>query len=133
MTVAPGTCRPCSWRLYWCPGVTEEEFLSGFTAESAAVRALGEGLARAEAARKRAGALSNPRADFWREQPDANPRVTNWTLSWTPPLDGRYGLGKKGADAGLAAARERLSSDKADLRRGSARPSRPGADRWRGC
>ena len=97
--------------------VTEEEFLSGLTAESPAIRALTDGLARAEAARKRAGTLANPRADFWREQPDANPRVTNWALSWTPPLDGRYGLGKKGADAGLAAAREQLAVDKAALRR----------------
>lgn len=98
-------------------GVTEEEFLSGFTGDSAAVRALTEGLARAEAARKRAGTLANPRADFWREQPDENPRVTNWTLSWTPPLDGRYGLGKKSADAGLAAAKERFYADRAGLRR----------------
>lgn len=97
--------------------VTEQEFLSAFTEESSAVRALTEGVARAEAARRRAGLFSNPRVDFWREEPDANPRVTNWTLSWTPPLDGRYGLGKKGADAGLAAARQRLSADKAGLRR----------------
>lgn len=98
-------------------GVTEEEFLSAFTAESTAVRALTEGLARAEVARKRAGLLTNPRADFWREQPEANPRLTNWTFSWTPPLDGRYGLGRRSADAGLAAARERFSTDKAQLRR----------------
>lgn len=98
-------------------GVTEEEFLSGFTRESAAVRALTEGLAQAKAARKRAGLLANPRADFWREQPDESARVTNWTLSWTPPLDGRYGLGKKSADAGLAAARERFAANKAGLRR----------------
>jgi cobalt-zinc-cadmium efflux system outer membrane protein len=97
--------------------VSEEEFLSAFSAESTAVRALTEGLARAEATRQRAGVLSNPRLDFWREQPDANPRVTNWTLAWTPPLDGRYGLGKQAADAGLAAARERLAGDKAALRR----------------
>jgi len=97
--------------------ITEAEFLSGITAESAAVRALTEGVGRAEAARKRAGVLSNPRIDFWREQPDANPRVTNWTVGWTPPLDGRYGLGKEAADAGLAAARERFSADKAGLRR----------------
>lgn len=97
--------------------VTEEQFLSAFTPDSAAGRVLTEGVARAEAARKRAGVLPNPRADFWREQPDQNPRVTNWTLSWTPPLDGRYGLGKKAAEAGVAAARERLSVDTAGLRR----------------
>lgn len=98
-------------------GVTEEEFLSAFTTESAAVQALTEGLARVEAARTRAGVLTNPRADFWRERPAESPRLSNWTLSWTPPLDGRYGLGKKSADAGLAAARERFSADKAGLRR----------------
>lgn len=97
--------------------VTEEQFLSAFGAESAAVRALGETEGRAEAARARAGALENPRIDFWREQPDANPRVTNWTLGWTPPLDGRFGLGKQAADLGLAAARERFAADKAALRR----------------
>jgi len=96
--------------------IGEPEFLSGITAESAAVRALDQDLARAEAARRKAGLLENPRLDFWREQPDSNPRVTNWTLSWTPPLDGRYGLGKKSADAGVAAARERLRLDKATLR-----------------
>lgn len=97
--------------------VTEEEFLSALTAETTAVRALTEDLARAEAARRQAGMLENPRFDFWRERPHANPRVTNWTVAWTPPLDGRYGLGKKAADAGLAAARERLARDKALLRR----------------
>lgn len=97
--------------------LTEDEFLSGLTADSAAVRALSDDLARAEAARMRAGTLANPRAEFWREQPDANPRVTNWTLSWTAPLDGRHALGKRSADAGVAAARERLAVDKAALRR----------------
>lgn len=110
------------WALNLAPdagaqSVTEEEFLSAFTAEKAAARALGEGLARAEAVRRRAGTLANPQVDFWREQPDENPRVTNWTLSWTPPLDGRYALGKKSAETGLAAARERFSADKAGLRR----------------
>jgi cobalt-zinc-cadmium efflux system outer membrane protein len=96
--------------------ISEAEFLSGVTAESSAVRALDEDLSRAEAVRRRAGLLENPRLDFWREQPEANPRVTNWTLSWTPPLDGRYALGRKSADAGVAAARERLRIDKAALR-----------------
>ena len=96
--------------------VTEEQFLAGFTDDHVAVRALREGLAAAEAARVRAGAISNPRVELWREQPDANPRLTNWTLAWTPPLDGRFGLGKKAADAGIAAARERLAADRARLR-----------------
>src|SRR5262245_62078188 len=96
--------------------VTESEFLAGVNAESAAVRSLGEGVAAAEAARIRAGVPTNPRVDFWQERPDANPVVTNWTLSWTPPLDRRYGVGKKAADAGLAAARERLAASKLALR-----------------
>jgi outer membrane protein TolC len=98
-------------------GVTEEQFLSAFTGESPAVRALTEGLARAEAAQRRARTLANPRADFWREAPEANPRLVNWTVAWTPPLDGRYGLGKRAADAGVEAAQQRLSVEKAGLRR----------------
>src|SRR5262245_47400961 len=75
--------------------ITEAEFLSGLNPESAAVRSLGEALARAEAARRRAGLLQNPRVDFWRESPDGAARVTNWTLAWAPPLDGRYGPARK--------------------------------------
>lgn len=97
--------------------VTEEEFVGGVTDSHAAVRALQEGLAVAQAARVRAGTPANPRAEFWREQPDDSPRLTNWTLAWTPPLDGRFGLGKKAADAGVAAARDRLALDRARLRR----------------
>lgn len=37
-------------------------------------------------------------------------------MAWTPPIDGRFGLAKKAADAGVAAARERLASDRAQLR-----------------
>jgi outer membrane protein TolC len=96
--------------------LTEEQFLSGVTESHVAVRALQEGLDVAEAARIRAGALSNPRAEFWREQPESNPRLTNWTLAWTPPLDGRFGLGKRAADAGVAAARERVAEDRTRLR-----------------
>ena len=96
--------------------VTEGAFLAAIDGEHPAVRALGEGLARAEAARRRAGTLANPRFEFWREQPDANPRLTNWTVAWTPPLDGRFGLGKRAAAAGVAAARERLAAERARLR-----------------
>jgi cobalt-zinc-cadmium efflux system outer membrane protein len=96
--------------------VTEEAFLAALGADQFAPRALGEDLARAEAARRRAGTLENPRLDFWREQPDPGQRVTNWTLAWTPPL-GRYGLGKRAADAGVAAAREGLLVEAAGLRR----------------
>ena len=96
--------------------VSEQDFLAEFTEGHAALRALQEGLAAAEAARVRAGTVSNPRLEFWREQPDANPRLTNWTLAWTPPLDGRFGVGKRAAEAGAFAARERLVADSARLR-----------------
>jgi outer membrane protein TolC len=96
--------------------VSEQDFLAGFGEDHVALRALQDGLAAAEAARVRAGTVSNPRLEFWREQPDANPRLTNWTLAWTPPLDGRFGLAKQAADAGLGAARERLAADRARLR-----------------
>jgi outer membrane protein TolC len=97
--------------------VTEEAFLAALDQDHAAVRALGADLARAEAARRRVGALANPRIEVWREQPDENPTLTNWTIAWTPPLDGRLGLGKSAADAGVAAARAELALDRAGLRR----------------
>ncbi len=97
--------------------LTEEAFLAGLNQAHPAMRALGDDLARAEAARRRAGTLANPRFEFWREQPEANPTLTNWSLAWTPPLDGRLGLGKRAADAGVAAAREELALDEAGLRR----------------
>jgi outer membrane protein TolC len=97
--------------------VTEDEFLAAIDEEHDALRSLAEGLGRAEGARLEARTLPNPRLEFWREEPDSNPEVTNWTLAWTPPLDGRYGLGKKAAEAGLAAARGRFDADRAALRR----------------
>jgi len=97
--------------------VTEEKFLSALDEGHVGVRSLTDGIARAEGARLRAGTLANPRFDFWREDPEDNPRVTNWTLAWTPPLDGRYGLGKRAAEAGEEAARLRFEVDRATLRK----------------
>jgi outer membrane protein, heavy metal efflux system len=97
--------------------VTEEGFLSALNDNNAAVQSLKDGLARAEGARVQARTLSNPRLDFWREEPESNPQTTNWTLAWTPPLNGRYGLGKKAAEVGLAAARDRFEADRAEVRR----------------
>lgn len=96
--------------------LTESAFLAGVTTESAAVRGLGEELAHAEAARRRAGTLANPRIDWWREAPDSDPRVTNLTLAWTPPVDGRRRQHTRASQAGLAAARERLTLEHAGLR-----------------
>jgi outer membrane protein TolC len=97
--------------------LTEEEFLAGIDGGHAAVRALTAGTAAAAAAEIRARTPANPRLDYWSERPDANARVTNWTLAWQPPLDGRYGLGKRAAAAGAAAARERHAAGRAEIRR----------------
>ncbi len=97
--------------------VTEDDFLAALDENHAALQSITEGIARAEGVRVRARTLANPRLDFWREEPESHPRVTNWTLAWTPPLDGRYGLGKKAAEAGVAAARERFDADRAAIRR----------------
>lgn len=97
--------------------LTEDEFLSALDERHAAVQALGDGVARAEAQRRRAGLLANPRLEFWREQPRDNPRLTNWTLAWTPPFDGRRGLARRAGDAGVAAAQAEWSAERAALRR----------------
>jgi len=98
-------------------GVTESQFVEGVGAEHAAARALGEDLARAEALRRRAAALANPRFEFSREQPDDSPRQDTWSLAWVPPVDGRRGLARGAAEAGLEAARERVALERARLRR----------------
>ncbi|MCM2258365.1 MAG: TolC family protein [Vicinamibacteria bacterium] len=97
--------------------VTEEQFLAAAGENHAAIRALGGELAQAESERRRAGTLANPRLEFWREEPDAVSTLTNWTVAWTPPLDGRFGLGKQAADASVAAAREELKLGQAEVRR----------------
>ena len=97
--------------------VTESEFLAGFGLEHAGVRALGEDLARAEAVRRRATMLGNPRVEFSREQPDNSFRQDTWTLAWAPPIDGRRGLARGAAQAALEAARERTAFEHARLNR----------------
>ena len=96
--------------------VSEASFLAA--AEGLARRTLVEDVASAEAMRGRAGLLANPKLEAGREQPDGNPRQTTWSLSWSPPLDGRRGLSIDAADAGLRAAQARLDADRLSLRRG---------------
>lgn len=97
--------------------LTEATFLGAIEGDGVAVRALTEDLARAEAARRRAGTLGNPRVEFEREAPEGNPEQTTWTAAWAPPLDGRLGLTREAAEAGLAAARQRFAADRLRLRR----------------
>jgi hypothetical protein len=89
----------------WAQDVTEKEFLSALRGDGPAERALEDDLARAEAAAQRSRTLANPSLEFYREAPEDNPEVTNWTLAWTPPLDGRFGLSRDAADRGVSASR----------------------------
>jgi outer membrane protein TolC len=97
--------------------LTEPAFLAGFDENHVAVQSLTEDVARAEAARRRAGTLGNPRVEFEREAPEDNPKQTTWTAAWAPPLDGRLRLAREAAETGLAAARERFAADRVRLRR----------------
>lgn len=97
--------------------VSESEFLGGLGPEHFGLRALGEDVARAEALRRRATALGNPRVEFSREQPAESLRQDTWTLAWAPPIDGRRGLARGAAQAGLEAARERTAFERARLLR----------------
>lgn len=94
----------------------EQEFLAEIRDDHPSVLALGEELSRAEAARVRAGTLTNPRLEVLREQPDPNARQTTYTLSFAPPLDGRLSAAKHAAEEGLAAARLRLQYERLALR-----------------
>lgn len=97
--------------------VTEEDLLAALRPGHPAVAALGEELARAEGARRRAGTPANPRFEVLREEPDPNARQTTWSLSFVPPLDGRLALAKRAADAGVEAARRRREHEERILRR----------------
>lgn len=97
--------------------ITESDYLAPLQRDgSPSVLALGEELARAEAARIRAGTLSNPRLSYEREAPEENPVQNTIALAWSPPLDGRLGLAKAAADAGVEAARLRLTLERTRLR-----------------
>ena len=83
--------------------ITEAAFVEGVTVEHPAVRALGEDVAAAEAAQRRAGLFANPSLQFDREHPEDNPRQDTWSVTWTPPLPGKYLLGRKAGNAAVRA------------------------------
>ena len=97
--------------------VSEPEFLEGLGPQHAGMRALGDDIARAAALRRRATTLGNPRVEFSSEQPADSLRQDTWTLAWAPPIDGRRGLARDAAQAGLESARERTAFERARLRR----------------
>lgn len=96
--------------------ITEAEFVDHVTAQHPALRVLGDDLAAAEASRRRAGLFANPSVAFDREHPDDNPRQDTWSVTWTPPLPGKYVLGRRAAYAAVAAERLRLDAERLRVR-----------------
>jgi outer membrane protein TolC len=95
--------------------LTEEEFLAPLTEEHPAIVALMERLASAEGER-RASTVANPQLGFDREAPDGTAHQSVFWLSWQPPLDGRRGLRKRAAAAGVRAAESEFDWAKLQLR-----------------
>lgn len=95
--------------------LTESEFLAPITAGHPAVVALTERLAGAEGERRTA-TWANPEFGFDREAPDGAAKQSIWWLRWQPPLDGRRGLRKDAAEAGLLAAESDFEWAKLHLR-----------------
>jgi outer membrane protein TolC len=96
--------------------LTEEEFLSVLDEQHPAVLALSRDLGTAEAKRKQAALLRDPRLEIMREQPDNVPRETVWGIAWVPPLDGRRRWAVREAEAAVEAERSSLDSELARLR-----------------
>jgi cobalt-zinc-cadmium efflux system outer membrane protein len=90
--------------------VREQDFLAGISEGHPALAATGRPLVEAEAALQRARTLSNPFVEALYEDPQEVARQTTVTLSWTPPLDGRRGVGIRAAEAGVAAAEKRTAA-----------------------
>jgi len=98
------------------PVFTEAEFLSVLDDEHPASLALSGELGAAEAKRKQAAVLQDPRLEFGREQPDNLPRETVWGVAWTPPIDGRRRWAIREAEAAVEAERSILDSGLTRLR-----------------
>ena len=95
--------------------LTEEEFLALLQAGHPAVVALTERLALAEGER-RGVTWNNPEIGFDREAPRGAAKQSIWWLRWQPPLDGRQGLRKRAAEAGVRAAESEFVWTKLRLR-----------------
>jgi outer membrane protein TolC len=96
--------------------INEAEFVGRVTAVHPALRALAGEAAVAEAARRRAGLFANPSLELEREHPEDNPRQDTWSVTWTPPLPGKYILGRRVADAAVTAERLRLDAERVRIR-----------------
>ena len=95
--------------------LTESEFLAPLTEGHPAIVALTERLARAEG-ELRAATVLNPELGFDREAPDGATSQSVYWLSWQPPVDGRRGLRKRAAEAGMRAAASDFDWSKLQLR-----------------
>lgn len=95
--------------------VSEAEFLAPLESGHPAIAALRLDLAEAEAAAISARTLPNPELGATREAPGTAEQL-DLTVSWRPPDPGRRRLAQAAADAGVEAARARLTADRAGLR-----------------
>jgi cobalt-zinc-cadmium efflux system outer membrane protein len=84
--------------------VSEQAFLDTIEADARVKAILSERLTAAQAELDRAGLIPNPEGSWEREAPSGIPPQVTWALSWAPPIDGRLGLRKGAARAGLRAA-----------------------------
>jgi outer membrane protein TolC len=95
--------------------LTEDRVLATLTADHPAVAALRRELGEAEAELVRARTLANPELGVTHEAPGDAEQI-DLTLSWQLPHPGRRRLGTAAAEAGVAAARARLTAAESALR-----------------
>ena len=97
--------------------VTEEAFLAAVDGSHPAARARAGELGAAQAERRRAKLLSDPRLEIGLEELENAERETVWGVAWTPPVDGRRGLAIRAAEAAVEAEQGLLAASLLDLRR----------------
>jgi len=101
--------------------LTEKAFLAGVDGVHPASRALAGELRAAEAERRRAALLSDPRLELTREELDDVERESISSVAWTPPIDGRRRWAVLAAEAGVDVERGllewRMAEQHRDVRR----------------
>lgn len=94
----------------------ESTFLSSAMAQEHVSAVLSERVSSARGELSRAGLYTNPELGFEREAPRGGIEQDTWSISWTPPLDGRILARRRAARAGLRAAEFDLESSRLALR-----------------
>ena len=92
-------------------GITEAEFLARVAQDHPAAVVLQERLIEATG-ELQSSRVENLSVGVEREAPEGAAAQTTAVLSWRPPFDGRRGLAKRAAEAGMEAARHSLSWDR---------------------